>query len=161
MADKAKTVQDQPLTGEQIAAIQPEPIGALAVVAASGFGSPSFSWPEKTYATKDGKTTTHARYTVQILGTPFVVDAVIWRTLGQTDGNPTEEFSVGLPRGIVLSDGKSDDLRDSADTWKMSVLTMFEQWSDGQGPNSASAAKRRTAPRLVKRLTATPAGATK
>ena len=143
------------LTGEQqaaaVAAVTPAPEPIL------GFGPPAFSFPDRVFASKDGKTTTHARYTVAVHGSPFVMEAVIWRTIEKIDGNDCETFSVGLPRGIVLSDTKSDDLRDQADTWRMAVLTAFDKWAEGTGTVAGKPTARRAAPRLVKRLVATAA----
>ena len=158
MADKAITTVGETnptiatiaqLTGAQQdainAAVAPKPMESY------GYGVPSFSFPEKEYATKDGKTRTKVRYVVPMLGTAFAQEGVLWCETGQDgDGQPTETYSVGLPRGIVLIDSHSDATKDMANEWKMSVLEAFDVWVQ----TTTASGKARMAPRLVKKLTA-------
>jgi hypothetical protein len=126
---------------------------AIAEVVRMPFGEPSFSWPDKTYATKDGKTTTHARVVLPFVGAALTLETVIWRSVKPSPDGEVEEFSVGLPRGINLSDSKSEELKDLVDAWKFSILTAFDTWSAQVGTNGAKA---RMAPRLVRKLAAVP-----
>ena len=120
------------------------------------FGPVSFAWPDKTFGPKkDPNTTGHVRFFVQLLGSPLIVEAVIWRTIYPEKGE--EVFSVSLPRGINLAEAKSEDQKDALDSWKQDVLLAMDKWEAENIGGKGAQEKRRMAPRLVRKVAVTTA----
>ena len=142
---------DNPKTGKT------EPQG----VSVNCFGPVSFAWPDKPFGPKkDPNTTGHVRFFVNLIGSPLVVESVIWRTIYPEKGE--EVFSVSLPRGINLAEAKSEEQKDALDEWKQEVLMSMDKWEAENIGGKGEQTKRRMAPRLVRKVaTVTTAAPTK